>query len=584
MTTISTPASDYLALLYDADAYEEVLRRAPEQAAGGAMGLMGRQVAGRAFLEAYLTHGTRTQLTAVVTGSESSESLTRCWKNHAASHSGRWSLALVEQHRFTQTFFPDPPAPVLYFPGTLRPLHAWARHAKRPGAFSLCGVTHTLCEWQTIDRLCSLLTAPFEPHDALICTSTSVTRMVRTLTESYGAFLHDRHGGQPHLPIILETIPLGVNPDRYHPPSPETRLAQRRALNVRDDAVAVLFVGRLSFHAKAQPFPMLQGIAEAARQTGQPVHLILCGWTAHPAIMQAFVQGLQAYAPNVPVSVVDGTNPTMRIAVWHAADIFTSLSDNIQETFGLAVLEAMACGLPVVASDWDGYRDLVVPATTGYLVPTYLVKDAAADATLRLMLAEINYDEFLALASQSAIVDVSTAAGFYARLIQDAGLRRQLGGAGRQRVLAHFTWQHIVRAYEALWTRQEKERLGYLGQLSTPAPFLQRPECYPPLEHTFASYPTCLLHQDSRVQTVPGAEARLAGLLAEPLTSYAAATRCTDVRILRTILESAPVPRRLADLDTAFSIAGVNQATGRATVAWLLKYGLLQLSYLEATG
>ena len=53
-----------------------------------------------------------------------------------------------------------------------------------------------------------------------------------------------------------------------------------------------------------------------------------------------------------------------------AADLFCSPADNLQETFGLSVLEAMASSLPVVASDWNGYRDLVVQhGSTGWLVP-----------------------------------------------------------------------------------------------------------------------------------------------------------------------------------------------------------------------
>ena len=67
-----------------------------------------------------------------------------------------------------------------------------------------------------------------------------------------------------------------------------------------------------------------------------------------------------------------------RRSVWHAADVFVSPSDNIQETFGLAVLEAMASGLPVVASDWDGYRDLVADGETGFLVPTAMVEGATS--------------------------------------------------------------------------------------------------------------------------------------------------------------------------------------------------------------
>ena len=59
-----------------------------------------------------------------------------------------------------------------------------------------------------------------------------------------------------------------------------------------------------------------------------------------------------------------------RFQVWHAADLVVSLVDNIQETFGLVIVEAMASGLPVVATDWNGYRDLVVDGETGFLVPT----------------------------------------------------------------------------------------------------------------------------------------------------------------------------------------------------------------------
>ena len=64
--------------------------------------------------------------------------------------------------------------------------------------------------------------------------------------------------------------------------------------------------------------------------------------------------------------------PDERNTVYASADIFVSLADNPQETFGLAPLEAMATGLPVVLSDWNGYRDLVEHGHSGYLIPTSL--------------------------------------------------------------------------------------------------------------------------------------------------------------------------------------------------------------------
>jgi hypothetical protein len=43
--------------------------------------------------------------------------------------------------------------------------------------------------------------------------------------------------------------------------------------------------------------------------------------------------------------------------------------DNVQETFGLAPIEAMAAGLPVIVSDWDGMKDTVTP-DVGIRIPT----------------------------------------------------------------------------------------------------------------------------------------------------------------------------------------------------------------------
>ena len=130
------------------------------------------------------------------------------------------------------------------------------------------------------------------------------------------------------------------------------------------------------------------------------------------------------------MTFVDGRGAEQRSSVWRAADIFTSLSDNIQETFGLVIVEAMASGLPVVASDWDGYRDLVVDGETGLLVPTAMVVDSTRQMTARLIVGEINYDHFLAEASQAAVVDPTAAAAAYGCLLRDAHRRLRPGGGG----------------------------------------------------------------------------------------------------------------------------------------------------------
>ncbi len=563
-------------LLYDDSGYVETLQRPPDAGQNAPAGLMGRQVAGKEFLDAYLTHGNWNELHALVYNQPSAQSLVRLFQTHPGHQGRKRALRLIPARNFRQAFFPTPPAPILYTPVPPDPRFAWMRQHGGPGAFALCGVTHTLCTLAGASVLCEMVTAPYEPYDALICTSQAVTRMVRTLTDRYAEYLRERQGGSPGLRPRLETIPLGVNPERFCPPAPQQRAAQRAALRIADDEVAVLFVGRFTPHAKAHPFPIFQGLARAAQVTGRKVHLVLAGW-GDPNLVNLYADAGRTFAPGVRVTLVDGTRPETRFSVWHAADLFTSLVDNVQETFGLVIIEAMASGLPVVATDWDGYRDLVVDGETGYRVPTYLIHGATRDTTADLLLEGITYDEFLATCNQTVAVDLATAAAAFSRLIADPELRRGMGEAGRQRVLAQFTWERVIRAYEQLWLSQEAQRREHVTRVAASARTYPGPARYPAPEETFAGYPTEVLGNNDAVQAMPGAERALETILTAPLTSYAPEGRCRDAATLRAVLAAAAAPCPLAELDRVFAGAGVEFGVGRATLGWLLKYGLLQV-------
>lgn len=97
-----------------------------------------------------------------------------------------------------------------------------------------------------------------------------------------------------------------------------------------------------------------------------------------------------------------------------------------REGFGVACLEAMAHGRPVVATAVGGLRDLVVDGVTGLLVPP---RDPIA---LRAALE---------------------------RLLSDPDLRRQLGRAGRERARARFSWDGVTDATLAAYS----EALGTMS-------------------------------------------------------------------------------------------------------------------------
>jgi alpha-maltose-1-phosphate synthase len=341
----------------------------------------------------------------------------------------------------------------------------WQRRAAGEAAWSVVGLTHTISSDIVMDAFGDLLVAPVQPWDAVICTSESVKRTLLGVLEGYGAYLAERLGGAPQAPRLeLPVIPLGVDCNAFA--HGEALVAPRKAARARlrlgADEVAFLFVGRLSYHAKAHPLPMYLALEAAAKQSDAPLVLILAGYFFNESIERAFLDGAKRYCPSVRLVHVDGRKPEALAAAWAAADVFTSLSDNIQESFGLAPVEAMAAGLPIVVSDWDGYRDTVVHGETGFSVSTAMPGPGpGADFALRYFAGVDTYDQYIGRVGQCTAVDVGEATAAYVTLIGDPALRRKMGDAGRARAQSVFDWSVVVAAYQALWGELAARRAAH---------------------------------------------------------------------------------------------------------------------------
>ena len=180
--------------------------------------------------------------------------------------------------------------------------------------------------------------------------------------------------------------------------------------------------------------------------------LVLAGWFANDWDEQTLQAAIDDLAPPLRVIIEDGRRTDVRCGVWHAADIFISLVDNIQETFGLTPIEARAAGLPLVVSDYNGYRESVREGIDGFRIPTWQLETGAGCDLVDLHCdVLINYRDDVSRASAAIGLNVPRAAHALVRLAQDPALRQRMGEAGRRRVRETYDWQRLIPRYQALF-------------------------------------------------------------------------------------------------------------------------------------
>ncbi len=321
-------------------------------------------------------------------------------------------------------------------------------------AFSMVGLIHTLAPPAVREQIADLLTAPVQPWDALICTSPSVRDAVSGMLGDWGDFLAERTGGgRPPLPA-LPIVPLGVDAEAIAARrTAERRSTTRAELGLADEDPLVLWVGRLSYFEKAFPQPMLRALEEASAATGRRITFVMAGWFPHESHAAFYEEAAAAYAPSVRFVVADGNDAHALAGLWSGADVFLSLVDNIQETFGITPLEAMAAGLPVVASDWDGYRFTVRDGVEGFLIPTLGGPPGGPGLGLAAphAMGLESYQTYVGAVASHTAVHVGRAAEALATLINDPERRRAMGAAGQARVRDAFDWPVVARAYRQLF-------------------------------------------------------------------------------------------------------------------------------------
>jgi hypothetical protein len=260
----------------------------------------------------------------------------------------------------------------------------------------------------------------------------------------------------------------------------------------------------MSAATKAHPLALFQSLAKAAQKTQRKLRLVLYGYFLPEDQAALFQRLAAAFRDQVAADIITNDDPRFPDGLWAAGDIFASLIDNVQESFGLTPIEAMAAGLPTVVSDWDGYKDSTIEGETGFLVPTLAPSAEAGAAIADFYMNHDNYGAYLMGAAQSTAIDTDQAAACFARLADDDNKRRAMGAAARARARAIYDWRVIIPAYEALW-QEQGERKRLLAPPKLPIPHLTHPYYVNPFA-AFAAFPSKKLSPQSFLRVVMTSE------------------------------------------------------------------------------
>jgi glycosyltransferase involved in cell wall biosynthesis len=539
-------------------------------------GINGRRVAGESFLRGFFTHGDVTEFV----------SLAHSQSDHAAFAGMARTAGVTKPLRAVRLDAPMAMAPVdvVHYPAPLVATECWRRSVHGAAAWALSSITHTTATHNVMQALFDLRSAPQMPWDAVICTSRAVQASVRRLMELAEAHLSQRFPGAvlPARPL-LPLIPLGVHCDDFQP-DPALGQALRDRIGAAPGDLVAVTIARLTPDEKFDPFALFLALERAATdwraQGGGRMHLVFCGTFPEPVWQEVFATAAARLMPSCGYHLLDGSVAADRKATLSGGDVFVFPIDNLQETFGLAPLEAMASGLPVIVSDWDGMKDTVTPEV-GIRVPTELPRAPLSNyVSYRHLGGTDSYLQYLSQISSMTPVDVGAMARALLALASDPALRARMGAKARDRARAHYDWAAVIPQMQALWGEQAAmlaHARRTAGAELAPRDAASVP-VGPSVDQMFAAYPTAFAAPDRRLVAVATGD-RPGPREVFTLRNYA---------FRRRLLED---PARIEAVLAAYAAAGPQGATeteiatatglpisviGRVSL-WLLKYHFLKV-------
>lgn len=332
--------------------------------------------------------------------------------------------------------------------------------------FPVIGLIHSLGNHTTVLEL-SYYAVGMKEHDIFICPSKSTQDTVVKL------------GISKAQTVVLH---YGLDIKKFKPSPSKNKL--RETYNIPLNKTVLLCLSRISPQSKMDFMPLIKMVPELCKKDSN-LHLLVVGAVDD----EIYLKEMQAYIVQCGIQDVVQfiTKPKQRYIehYYQCADYFLSLSDACGETFGLTVIEAMACGLPVIISDIAGYKEHITDQIEGIYIPT--------------VSAKIDYDhyfyyhnklEYGDVYAQSIAVDNDRLKKAILSLLKDKSRRESMGMHARKIIENRNTLRHMCDAYLGLFQKQSRKRNKEIVNMKI--------DRFPSIWKLFSHFPTKHIKESDR--------------------------------------------------------------------------------------